>query len=295
VAGSGGKGAAAGAAAEVLGADNAGELVQQRQSKSSKKRSEPDPDNSEQQQQQDGDDDVLLTKGVDGTMDTDEEQELSGEPTLGQRVLQLEKQQQQQQQQQGGPVQQAAAETAAGDAGGTSAGLPAGPLKADSLAVLLSQALRSSDRALLERCLSVGRQSVIVNSVKRLVPMDAALLLKAAVERLQTKPSRGQQLAAWIQAVLLHHTAYLMSAPAAAPLMSSLYQIIEARLAMQRQLLSLSGRLELLLAQRGPADTVGAVGVAGAPAAQVRGVRVLHLKGGVSDRLLLLPSAVLAS
>jgi U3 small nucleolar RNA-associated protein 5 len=292
-AGSGGKGAAA---AEVIGADNAGELVQQRQSKSSKKRSEPDPDNSEQQQQQDGDDDALLANGVDGMMDTDEEQELSGEPTLGQRVLQLEKQQQQQQ---CGLVQAAAAEAAAGDAaaGDASAALPAGPLKADSLAVLLSQALRSSDRALLERCLSVGRERVIVNSVKRLVPMDAALLLKAAVERLQTKPSRGQQLAAWIHAVLLQHTGYLMSAPAAAPLMSSLYQIIEARLAMQRQLLSLSGRLDLLLAQRGPAaDGAGAVGAAGAPVAQVRVLLVERLLRGVVPHVLLpLLSATCAS
>lgn len=266
--GSSGKAAAA---AEVLGADNAGELVQQRQSKSSKKRSEPEPDGSSEQQQQ-GEDDALLANGIDG-MDTDSEQELAGEPTLGQRVLELEHQQQQQQ---GGAVQAAAAEAGAGDAAAAAAdagaAFPEGPVKADSLAVLLSQALRSSDRALLERCLSVGRDRVIVNSVKRLVPMDAALLLKAAVERLQTKPSRGHKLAAWIQAVLLHHTAYLMSAPAAAPLMSSLYQIIEARLAMQRQLLSLSGRLELLLAQRGPAaaEGQGAAAAAGVPVAQVR-------------------------
>jgi U3 small nucleolar RNA-associated protein 5 len=255
----------------VLGADNAGQVVQQRQSKSSsKKRSEPEPDGQEQQE----DEEAGLVNGID-EMDLEDEQELSGEPTLGQRVLELERQQRQQQ---GGAVQAAAAaggaaaqqEGDAAAAAGPQAALPAGPLKADSLAVLLSQALRSSDKALLERCLSVGRERVVVNSVKRLVPMDAALLLKAAVERLQTKPSRGQQLAAWIQAVLLHHTAYLMAAPAAAPLMSSLYQIIEARLAMQRQLLSLSGRLELLLAQREPeAQQGGVAGPAGAAAAQV--------------------------
>jgi len=263
----GSSGKAAAAAAEVLGADNAGDLVQQRGTKSSKKRSEPEPEEQQDQEQLD----AVLANGIDG-MDIEDEQELQGEPTLGQRVLQLEKQQQQRQ---GGPVAAAAAEAAAGDAAADQAGpaqaaLPAGPLKADSLAVLLSQALRSSDRALLERCLSVGRERVIVNSVRRLVPMDAALLLKAAVERLQTKPSRGQQLAAWIQAVLLHHTAYLMSAPAAAPLMSSLWQIIEARLSMQRQLLALAGRLELLLAQRGPDTTADAAGAgAGALTAQV--------------------------
>jgi hypothetical protein len=59
--------------------------------------------------------------------------------------------------------------------------------------------------------------------------------------------------------------------------MSSLYQIIENRLAMQRQLLSLSGRLELLLAQRGP-EAAGAE--AGAAAvAQVRTVQGFGASG----------------
>jgi hypothetical protein len=40
--------------------------------------------------------------------------------------------------------------------------------------------------------------------------------MRAAVERLQSKPVRGQQMAAWIHAVQLPHTAYLMVAPGAA-------------------------------------------------------------------------------
>jgi U3 small nucleolar RNA-associated protein 5 len=218
-------------------------------------------------------------------VDEEEAQQAGGEATLGQRVQQLERQQaqaqddEQQQQQQGQQPAAAAAAAAARGDGGAAAELPAGPLKADSLAVLLSQALRSSDKALLERCLAVGRERVVVNTVKRLVPMDAALLLRAAVERLQSKPKRGAQLAAWIQAVLLHHTAYLMAAPAAAPLMSSLYQIIEARLSTQRQLLSLTGRLDLLLAQRGPDGAAGG-GSAAATVAQVR----LRVLGGCDCR-----------
>lgn len=220
---------------DVLGPDNAGEAVQQRAAaiSQSRKRQEPEPDV------------LTATAPPSDEAAEDEEEELldSGEPTLGQRVAQLQE-------------QQYAATGALGDqpggaAGTSKAGLPPGPIKADSLGVLLTQALRSSDRTLLEQCLSVSDGRVVANTVKRLVPLDAALLLRAAVERLQSRPARGQQLAAWIQAVLLHHTAYLMAAPGAAPVMSSLYQIIEARLAMHRQLLSLTGRLELLLAQSG--------------------------------------------
>jgi hypothetical protein len=310
-------GTAAGAAAaapEVLGADNAGELVRQRgvaSSRAGSKRREPEPAADEAA--------AAAAIGANGAAavpmddeggDDDEEGEQgegAGEATLGQRVQQLERQQQQQQQQQSQQQSQqgaldvpqqdaqeqqqqqqqqlAGGEGAAAAAEGAgAAALPAGPLKADSLAVLLSQALRSGDRALLERCLAVGRERVIVNSVKRLLPMDAALLLRAAVERLQTRPRRGQQLAAWIQAVLLHHTAYLMAAPAAAPLMSSLYQIIEARLATQRALLSLSGRLELLLAQRDAAGTRAGGAGAGRAADMAAQVRVRRAERAVCCR-----------
>jgi U3 small nucleolar RNA-associated protein 5 len=228
----------------MLGPDNAGEAVQQRvSSKASRKRQEPEPDAA-----------AAVAAGDALAADEDEDMESSGEQTLGQRIASLEQQQQQQ--------QEAAMAAATGQQQqqqpGAAASLPPGPVKADSLSVLLSQALRSGDRALLEQCLGVANERVIANSVKRLVPLDAALLLRAAVERLQSRPVRGQQMAAWIHAVLLHHTAYLMAAPGAAPVMSSLYSIIEARLAVQRQLLSLAGRLELLLAQAGGQGAAGA-------------------------------------
>jgi len=60
----------------------------------------------------------------------------------------------------------------------------------------MSQALRSSDKALLERCLAVTNDRVVTNTVRRLLRWMLARLLRAAVERLQSKPSRGQQLAA---------------------------------------------------------------------------------------------------
>ncbi|KAK9833465.1 hypothetical protein WJX81_007454 [Elliptochloris bilobata] len=153
--------------------------------------------------------------------------------TLGERLAAL-------QLQAGGP--DAMAEDAAPPA------LAPGRAKADSLAVLLGQALRAGDQALLEKCLAVGGDAVISKSVRGLRPPDAGALLAAAVARLQAKASRGAQLAAWIRAVLLHHTAYLMAAPGVQPALAALYQVIEARVALQRPLASLAGRLDLLVA-----------------------------------------------
>lgn len=51
--------------------------------------------------------------------------------------------------------------------------------------------------------------------MRRLATVDVALFLRAAVQRLQSAPARGQELHHWIRALLLQHTAYLMSAPGA--------------------------------------------------------------------------------
>ena len=56
----------------------------------------------------------------------------------------------------------------------------------------------------------VGHDSIITNSVQRLLPLDAALLVKAVLQRLQSAPARGEQLVAWVRAVLLHHTGFLV-------------------------------------------------------------------------------------
>ncbi len=79
----------------------------------------------------------------------------------------------------------------------------------------MMQVLRSQDRALLERCFAVSSEDVINNTVKRLSSPDAVLLLRAAIQRLQSRPLRGEQLQTWIRAMLVSHTAYFISAPGA--------------------------------------------------------------------------------
>lgn len=75
------------------------------------------------------------------------------------------------------------------------------------------------------RCLNTGNEAVIAASVRRLRPHHAAALLEAAVERLRARANRGAALTAWIRAVLLHHTAYLMAAPGVLPILASLSQV----------------------------------------------------------------------
>ncbi len=223
----------------VVGADNAGEAVLLRAAADSRKRSQPEAEAA-----------AAAELGADGGDGDDEE---AFEETLGQRVAALERSAG------GGGVDSAMGGEGAGPSG---AALPAGPIKADSLGVLLTQALRSGDRALLERCVGVSDARVVNNTVRRLLPADAAAFLRAAVERLQSKPARGGQLSAWIRAVLVHHTAYLMSSPGVQGVLTSLYQTIESRLAMQRTLLSLSGRLDLLMVQARARAAAGAGGAA---------------------------------
>jgi hypothetical protein len=85
--------------------------------------------------------------------------------------------------------------------------------------------LCSNDRALLEKCLAATNTRVISNTLRRLLPTDAALFLKAAVDRMLSRPARAAQLAPWIKAVMHHHTGYLMSAPGVQAPMTALYQV----------------------------------------------------------------------
>ncbi|KAK3278425.1 hypothetical protein CYMTET_13638 [Cymbomonas tetramitiformis] len=122
--------------------------------------------------------------------------------------------------------------------------------KADSLGSLLSQAVRSNDKELLERCLNVADDTVVNNSVRRLQPNDAVELLELLLLRLQSRPGRGIQLARWFRAVLVNHSGYLMSSPTGPKILSTLCQLLNARTAIFPMLLQLSGRLDLLLAHQ---------------------------------------------
>ncbi|XP_024381323.1 uncharacterized protein [Physcomitrium patens] len=121
--------------------------------------------------------------------------------------------------------------------------------RADSLQVLLSQALQADDNSLLEQCLNIHDEKVISNTIRRLRPFEAAKFLTVAVSKMEGRPQRALGLVPWVRAVLLQHASFVMTNLALQPVLTSLYQIIEARLSVFRPLLSLSGRLDLVMAQ----------------------------------------------
>ncbi|GAQ91423.1 U3 small nucleolar RNA-associated protein 5 [Klebsormidium nitens] len=157
------------------------------------------------------------------------------EETLGERVAALELA--------GAAGGSGRQDEVAGGAAGSSAP------RAHSLQVLLTQALASQDGQLLEKCLAVGDEKVIGNTVRRLRASDAAALLASLTAKLQARPSRGMTLLPWIRAALLQHAGTLMAAPGAQPSLLALHQLIDARLAVFPPLLALSGRLDLMMAQ----------------------------------------------
>ena len=95
----------------------------------------------------------------------------------------------------------------------------------------------------------MSNDKVIKNTVRRLPAAASVQFLKALVARLQSRPARAEQLGHWARALLAHHAAYLTGAPGASGALVALYQALDARLAHFRPLLSLAGRLDLVMSQ----------------------------------------------
>ena len=77
------------------------------------------------------------------------------------------------------------------------------------------------------RCTCLPEQ-VIEETVQRLPTTKVVAFLGRLIAKLEARPSRGQGLAKWIRAVLVLHTAHLMSVPGLVPKLSGLYQVCVA-------------------------------------------------------------------
>lgn len=99
---------------------------------------------------------------------------------------------------------------------------------AHSLTRTLIQALHAGDNSLLEACLAHSDEALIRNTITRLPPQLAVPLITACVERLgrgargngikggggAASAQRGMALVKWIRAVLIIHSAHLMTVSA---------------------------------------------------------------------------------
>lgn len=139
---------------------------------------------------------------------------------------------------------------------------------AGSLQVVLSQALKTSDEGMIEQCIGTHSADVIRRTVDRLPTRDIVPFLRRLVAKFQTKPSRGPHLLMWIQEILTRHCSFLTSVPGLAHELSGLFQTVDARLSVFKKLLSLSGRLDLMLTQINVRQDAAAAAAAAASEAQ---------------------------
>ncbi|TXG69237.1 hypothetical protein EZV62_004172 [Acer yangbiense] len=123
---------------------------------------------------------------------------------------------------------------------------PAKPPSADSVNVLLKQALQADDRALLLECLYTQDKKVIANSVSLLKPADVLKLLQSLISIAQ---SRGAVLACalpWLKSLLLQHASGIMSQESSLISLNTLYQLIESRVSTFQSALQISSYLDFV-------------------------------------------------
>ncbi|KAL3598484.1 hypothetical protein D5086_006402 [Populus alba] len=122
------------------------------------------------------------------------------------------------------------------------------PPSADSVNILLKQALRADDRALLLDCLYTQDEKVIANSISLLNPSDVLKLLQSLLSIIH---SRGAILACalpWLRSLLLQHSTGIMSQESSLHALNSLYQLIESRVSTFQSALQLSSYIDFLYA-----------------------------------------------
>ncbi|KAL2468976.1 WD repeat-containing protein 43 [Forsythia ovata] len=126
---------------------------------------------------------------------------------------------------------------------------PTKPPSADSVHILLKQALHADDRALLIDCLFRQDEKVISNSVSLLNLSDVVKFLQSLISIIQL---RGVVLACalpWLRSLLLQHAGGIMSQESSLVGLNSLYQLIESRVSTFNHVLQLSSCMDLLYAQ----------------------------------------------
>ncbi|KAE8815099.1 WD repeat-containing protein 43 [Hordeum vulgare] len=118
------------------------------------------------------------------------------------------------------------------------------PPSADSVYILLKQALRADDHTELVKCLYNRDEKVIVKSVSLLTPGDALKLLKFFVSSIQSRGAKLVCLLPWLQTLLSRHMSSIVSQESSLLLLNSLYQLIDARTSTFKSALQLSTTLD---------------------------------------------------
>jgi U3 small nucleolar RNA-associated protein 5 len=125
-----------------------------------------------------------------------------------------------------------------------------GRVTTGSLAVVLTQALRSNDHTLLETVLSNRDETVLKNTIERLDTNLAVTLLERLAERIARQTNRQGQLNIWVKWVLVIHGGVLINIPNLSKSLSSLHSTLNRRANTLPRLLQLQGKLDILYAEQ---------------------------------------------
>ncbi|WPH04090.1 Hypothetical protein R9X50_00697500 [Acrodontium crateriforme] len=123
------------------------------------------------------------------------------------------------------------------------------PPSTTSLGTVLTQALKTNDRDLLESCFQVVDLPSIRSTIQRLQSQHVGTLLTRLAERIHKRPGRTGNLMVWVQWSLVAHGAYLSGQPDLMKKLRSLSQVVRERASGLQPLLHLKGKLDLLSAQ----------------------------------------------
>lgn len=116
-----------------------------------------------------------------------------------------------------------------------------------TVTVILSQALQANDQSLLETALNNRDERMIRDTVGRLRPPLAVLLLERLAERIARQSHRQAQLNAWVKWCLIIHGGYLVTIPNLMSSLSSLHSTLKRRSILLPRLLVLETRIESTL------------------------------------------------
>jgi len=128
-----------------------------------------------------------------------------------------------------------------------------------SLGTVLTQALRTNDKDLLESCFQVTDLPSIRSTIQRLQSPHASILLQRLAERIHKRPGRTSNLMVWVQWTLVTHGGYMATQPEVMKKLRSLAQVVRERASGLQPLLHLKGKLDLLSAQLELRRNMGAV------------------------------------
>ncbi|XP_046371992.2 WD repeat-containing protein 43-like [Haliotis rufescens] len=123
------------------------------------------------------------------------------------------------------------------------------PPTAESVVHLLTQALQSKDKKLLSTVLHRSSEKVIQKTIRKLPIVCVLPLVHELSKRMEGHPQSASKSVKWLKTVMAVHTSYLMTFPEIVDKLSSLYQMMDARVSMFTKLSRLQGKLDLVLTQ----------------------------------------------